>query len=161
VRPVATPFDKRLAEINAALTRRTVVHGPAERQKGELKKLNAALLLPAGAAADRAACLSKAGRVARFDLLDSARAGLARPETLPGRELDHEMRKMSAAQRRGHLDRLSAERAALLLEAHRLGEKRAAYLAEHRQRHRDGEALGFDAHVLVMVRKQSGRRLRY
>src|SRR5205823_5812804 len=51
---VATPFDKRLGEINSELARSTLVYGTGAHRTLGMAKARAAGGLPAGPAADRA-----------------------------------------------------------------------------------------------------------
>src|SRR5262249_20420929 len=86
---VATPFDKRLADINTELAGTTLVYGrgPA-RDDAEKKKETARGLGGSGApgapaaAAERIAFQSKTGRVATYDLLDQIKEGKVKLEDL-------------------------------------------------------------------------------
>jgi uncharacterized protein YegL len=155
VQTVPTPLDKRLGEINARLGHATVVFGPLDTRFRHSTRLGVALTLPVESAADRAGYLSKTGRVARYDLIDTIRVGRVKLDDVPRSELTADMEKMTASERRGHLDRLGRLRAELLVEAYELDRKRMAYLARH------GEGDRFDAQVLELLRKQAGKRLRF
>jgi Mg-chelatase subunit ChlD len=157
VRTVPTPLDKRLAEINAALAKDVLVHGRGAAQRRDAKKVEAASKLATEAAADRAGCLSKLGRVARFDLIDADRAGLVRMDELETDELPASLRDLDAGQRRERLGRAVQRRADLLREAHELDAKRAGYAA----RNRADRPEGYDEHVVAMVRRQAGRRPKF
>lgn len=157
VRTAPTPLDGRLGQINAALTRGVLVYGSDKQRRRDAKMVNEALKLSAVAAADRAGCLGKLGRAARFDLLDADRAGLVQMEELAPDELPPSMRSLDAKQRREQLGRAMQERGALLREADELDSRRAGYAA----RNRDGRPVGFDEHVVEMVRRAAGRRLKF
>src|SRR5207248_10789006 len=106
VHSISTPFDRRLHEINRDLVRHTILFGPAARRTTDQKKLAMAGDLPAEAAADRAGCLAREGRIAPFDLLDAIRTGKVTLETLATEELPADMQQMSPRQRREHLARV-------------------------------------------------------
>src|SRR5439155_10055193 len=92
---VATPFDRRLGEINGELARSTLVHGKGEaRRDGEDKKRAADELskptAPGGApasAAERAGFQAKQGKVATYDLLDQIKDGKVELEKIKKEEL--------------------------------------------------------------------------
>jgi len=157
VRTVPTPLDKRLAEINAVLAKDVLVYGREAARRRDQKKVNLASKLATEAAADRAGCLSKLGRVARFDLIDADRVGLVRMDELEADELPPSLRNLDAGGRRERLGQVMQQRAALLREAQELDARRAGYAA----RNHDTRAEGYDEHVVTMVRRQAGRRPKF
>src|SRR5262249_10621271 len=106
VRPISTPFDLRLGEINRDLVRHTVVFGSAASREAQRKKLTLARDLPAEAAADRAGYLARAGGVAGGE-----------------------------GQRREHLAGTASRRERLLEEAADLDRLRHKYIDEKQLRH--------------------------
>jgi hypothetical protein len=78
-------------------------------------------------------------------------------EELRAEELPASMRGLDARKRREALDRATQERAPLLREADELDGRRAGYAA----RNRDARPVAVDEHVVEMVRRAAGRRLRY
>jgi hypothetical protein len=158
VRTLATPFDRRLHQINGELVRHTVLFGPAARRQVDEKKLAVAADLPAAVAADRAAYMAREGRAAACDLIDAVRAGKVTLESLPAEELPAPMHKMTVAQRRLYLAGVAKMQADLLREASTLDRQRAGYIAREMQPNRDS----FDSQVLELLRKQAtSRRLRF
>jgi Mg-chelatase subunit ChlD len=154
---LSTPFDKRLAEINNELARTTLVFGDNRKRDADGKKAQVVLTLPQEVAADRAGYLAKEGKVARYDLLDSIRAGKIKLETLRAEELPAELQKMTPKERREHLAKVAAQRAKLLREAHELDRQRTAHIAKELAKNKNS----FDSQVLEMLRKQATRRIRY
>lgn len=152
-----TPFDRRLSEINTELTRTVLVFGDSRKREADTKKAQLALALPTEVAADRAGYLAKEGKVARYDLLDTIRAGKIKLETLRPEELPAEMQKMTPRERREHLDKVAQLRMRLLREASDLDRQRSTHIIRELARNRDS----FDSQVLEMLRKQSIRRIRY
>jgi len=68
---VATPFDKRLGEINDELAKKTLVFGDRRKQMEDKEKTGEALKLAPAAKADRAGFAGKDGKAAAYDLLDA------------------------------------------------------------------------------------------
>ncbi len=157
VRVLSTPFDKRLAEINAELVKHTLLFGPAAKRDADQKKLTVAGGLPAEVAADRAGYLAKEGKTAPYDLLDALRAGKVRLEALRTEEFPPELQKMTAQQRQEHINKLARARAKLLKEAHDLDRQRGEHLARELLRNKNS----FDSQVLEMLRRQASRRMRF
>src|SRR6266702_4753155 len=79
---VATPFDKRLGEINDELARSTLVFGSRRKQMEDEGKLRAATALPAESKADRAGFAGKDGKAAAYDLLDAVKSKEVHPDKL-------------------------------------------------------------------------------
>ncbi len=160
---VATPFDRRLGEISTELARGTVVFGDARgRRAAEAKKADAMALpgMMGGyggmAAADRAGYLAKSGKAASYDLIDAIKDKKVKLEDLKPEELPDDLRKMTRAQRKGHLEKLEKQREALVKEAGELDKKRSDFiqkkLAEDTKK--TGKS-GFDSQVIETLRKQA------
>ncbi len=154
---VATPFDKRLAELNDELTKTTIVFGDARMRREGEKKTEAALELAAPAKADRAGFGGKSGGVATYDLLDAVKAKKVELEKLKKEELPAEMRKMTLKEKKEHLEKLDKKRDGLRKEAVALDKKRTAFIQkELEKKGKDGKS-AFDNQVLEMLRKQAKR----
>src|SRR5205823_4021442 len=92
---IATPFDKDLAAINTELARSTLTYGhSAKKAKGAASR-EAALGLPAPAAADRAAFSGRTKMAGSYDLLDGIKKGTVKLKELKKDELPTEMQKMT------------------------------------------------------------------
>lgn len=165
---IATPYDKRLSEINADLARSTVTYGDAGmRAAGEAKKEAAAALsapAPAGAAgggagfapaADRAGKIAKDGKVAAYDLIDAIKEKKVKLEELKKEQLPEEMQKMTPEQRKAHLDKLDKKRTELTREAAELDKKRSDFIQKKLAEDKKGAKDGFDNQVVEMLRKQA------
>jgi Mg-chelatase subunit ChlD len=154
---VATPFDKRLGEINTELAKTTLVYGRGMlRAAGEAKAKDAATL-PAPAAADRAAFGAKGGKVAAYDLLDSIKAKKVKLEDLKKDELPEQMKKMTLKEQKEYLAKLEKRREALNKEVLELDKKRAAYIAKELKK-KAGAKDSFDGQVLEALRKQAKKK---
>jgi Mg-chelatase subunit ChlD len=157
VRTTSTPMDKRLAEINTELARNTLVFGDQKKREIDAKKLQTASTLPEAVAADRACYLAKEGKAARYDLLDSIRAGTIKLETLRADELPTDMQKMDVKDRRDYLDKIARLRARLLLEAQELDRERNKLVTKALEENKES----FDRQVIDILRKQARKRIRY
>ncbi len=157
VRSVSTPFDKRLVEINQELTRGTLIYGDARKRTEDARKVQMALSLPVEVAADRAGYLAKEGKVARYDLLEMMRAGHVDLDKLRPEELPEALQKLKPEERREYLDKLSQARTKLFREAYELDRQRSESILKELEKNKDS----FDSQVLNLLRKQTGRRIRY
>jgi hypothetical protein len=155
---VATPFDKRLGEINTELARGTVVYGGAKLREMATGRLEKAATLPAPAAADRASFFARSGRAAGYDLIDAIKDKKVKLENLKTEELPEEMRKMTPAERKEHLEKLEKRRAELGKEALELDKKRSNFIKEKlaEETKKTGKT-GFDSHVVETLRRQSAK----
>jgi Mg-chelatase subunit ChlD len=152
---IATPFDKRLSEINAQLAKTTLTYGTREeRALGEAKK-EVALSLAAPAAADRAAFSSKLGRAASYDLVDSLREGKVKLEEIKQEELPPELKKLTLKERKGYLEQLQQQRSELNKETIELDKKRADFIAKKLSEEQGKGKDSFDTQVLSILRSQA------
>jgi hypothetical protein len=154
---VSTSFDRRLAEINAELARGTMVFGDAAKRAADLKRAKAAESLATEIAADRAGYLAKEGRVARYDLLDAIQSGKFALAAVPSQQLPDELQKLTPKERAEYLAKLGDKRVKLLTEARDLDRQRATHLMKEMEKNKGS----FDAQVLLMLRKQTSRRIYY
>ena len=157
VATVATPFDKRLGEINTELSRTTLVYGRGDfrREAGEKKNeaRDLATKAPPGVAAERIGFQAKAGRVAAYDLLEQVKEGKVKLEELKKEELPDELQKLNVKEQKAYLDKLDQTRKDLLKEVQELDKKRADFIAKEQERQK--KKGGFDEEVLEMLRKQA------
>lgn len=159
---IATPFDKRLAEINGEMARTTLVYGRAEKQNADRAKAAEAEALPAGAAAARAGFASKDGRAASYDLLDAVKAKKVKLEELKEDELPPELKKLTPRERKEYLDKLDARRGELNKEARELDKKRSDFIQQELAKKKKDGKDSFDGQVLDVLRQQAKKHdIRY
>src|SRR5262249_25649015 len=130
---VATPFDRRLGEINTELARTTLTYGRGgERAEAEMKKGEARDLAAKapGVAAERAGYFAKDGKAAAYDLLDQVKGGKVKLEGLKKDELPDELKKLDLAGQKAYLEKLDKRRGELSKEALELDKKRTDYIAK-------------------------------
>jgi Mg-chelatase subunit ChlD len=155
---VATPFDADLAKLNADLAGTTVVYGSEKAQAKGKKSAGEAKKLDAPAAADRAAYNARMGANAAYDLIDNIKNGKVELEKLKQEELPEEMRKMTIAEQKEHLDKLSKRRAELNKQVVELDKKRGEYISKKLAEDTKNRAAdGFDAQVLRILQTQAAR----
>jgi hypothetical protein len=163
---IDTPFDAKLAELNAKLTRTVVAFGGrALRMKTE-EKLEAARELSKTAptaAADRAGFAGKSGKAGgggAGDLVDEAvkkdgKVDRDALKKLKDDELPDELKKLKTEpEREKYLQEKAEERAKLNKEVVELDKKRADYIAAELKKKGKGKD-SFDSNVLEMLRKQA------
>jgi Mg-chelatase subunit ChlD len=171
VQTVSTPYDARLAEINAQLVQSSVVYGDAPTQQianGVIAKAampmacapsmggyggSTASAAVKCVAADRAGYCAQTGQVGAWDLVDNIKAGKVKLEELKTEQLPPEMQKLSAAQRKAYLAKVEADRSKLQAEAKELDRKRSEHIEQELRR--ASGATGFDGQVLEMLRDQA------
>jgi len=160
VKAIDTPFDKELAEINGKLLTTNVCYGlEKDRKAGEFKNEAAkALPLAGGVAADSAGFRAKASRIAANDLLDDLKEGKTKLEDVKADQLPDEMKKMTAAERQAHVEKLQKDREDLRKKVLDLDKKRLEFiqkkLAEEKNQGKDG----FDNQILETLRKQAEKK---
>jgi len=142
----ASPFDDKLAALNAKLVGTTVGYG---RYREEVRsKVSSALAMPKSAQADRAGFFgSKGGAISgEGDILAAPAPAVA---AMPAADLPTEMAGMDGKARNEWVDKKKAEREKISTEIKDLNSKRLDYLKAGRK------ADAFDARVEDTVRKQA------
>jgi Mg-chelatase subunit ChlD len=154
---VATPFDKRLTEINSELARTTLVYGDEKAQSMGLAKNGAAEKLDAPAAAARVAYQCKNGWCATYDLLDNIKQGKVKLEDLKKEQLPKELQKLDVKEQKVYLDNLDKRRVELRKECLELDKKRSDWIdkktAEDLKKDKGKDS--FDNQVLEVLRNQA------
>ncbi len=154
---VATPFDKRLGEINTELADSTLVFGKGEARERDLKKTDEARKLAPEAGAARAAFQAKNHQAATYDLLDNIKQNKIKLEDVKKDELPEQMKKMTLEEQKKYLKELDEKRDKLRKECLELDKKRSAYIAEEQKKQAGKVKQGFDGQVLEILRKQAAK----
>jgi Mg-chelatase subunit ChlD len=152
---IATPHDKRLAEINTELAKSTVVYGEAKDQERSRKLAAEAGALPAPAAADRAAFNAQKAQNAAYDLLDAVKQNKVKLDEIKKEHLPPEMQKMTLEEQKAHLAKLETRRAELQKEALELNRQRTEFINQRLAETKGRD--GFDQQVLDVLRQQARR----
>jgi len=157
VAEIATPHDKKLAELNAALLKTAVVYGN-RRLRGKQSSLNmAAGKYRPTIAADRAAFVAKDESVASNDLLEEVekkRVDLAKvkKDLLPGN-----MQKMTPEQRKKYVADRQAKRDVLMKQIKTLAAKRTDYIKKQLAK-ATGTRDNFDERIVETLKRQAAKK---
>lgn len=163
VATIATPFDKRLAELSQAVNDTYVLAGDANARKEKKQRLlqaDAAAAKAAPAAAAERAAFKSSGRYAvADDLVESLRKGKLKLEDLKEEQLPEELRKLDPQKRREYLEAKAKRRAEIEAEIRKLTEQRRKYIAEARKKAAsEAEADTLDTAVIKVLRAQAARK---
>jgi FtsZ-binding cell division protein ZapB len=164
---VATPYDEKLARVNAELARKTLYTGRAEVQAENRARASRMAELAPEAAAERISYMKKSRGAssggAPAAAVSSAPAAVGgavdlveRPETLASvrdEELPAELQGLKKEEQQAKVAQLAAERKALEAEAAKLAAERDAWQAKNVAEKEDS----FDANVMKGVKKQAAR----
>ena len=129
VQQVATPMDRKMAELSAAYDSTAVIYGDEGVHRGYQGKMAAAAAAPAPAQADRASYFAgKSGaKRAAEDLIGSGEVDV---DKLDAAKLPEGMRSMSKDELKAELTKRQAERARLQAELAKIAKERNEYLSK-------------------------------
>lgn len=161
---IATPFDKRLGEINTELSKSMLVYGDEKRQQYFLQTFGASGALKPGEGADRIGFLSKdparlGGKDDKGDksndLLDAVKNKEVELEKLKEEHLPPELKKLKPAERKEYLEKLDKKREALRKEVLELDKNRTEFIQKKLAEDKKSGKDGFDNQVLDVLRRQA------
>ncbi|GIW80465.1 MAG: hypothetical protein KatS3mg105_2272 [Gemmatales bacterium] len=161
---IATPHDKKLAELSQELNKTYVVYGGAEgKAKQENQVAQDANARRAGQGVFAARALAKASTLynnASWDLVDRM---LRDPKfdikKIPEEQLSEELKKLKTPEARlKYLKDMAAKRAAIQKEIQDLSAKRAAYIAEYNKKNPSPADKEFGEAIRATLRKQAQTR---
>lgn len=153
VQQIATPYDKKLAELSARIDRTTVIVGSADER--HLYEANVATnaAAPAPAQADRARYYAKkSGARNKSDLVGGYASGAVKLEAVPAAALPEELRPLDKAELAKELKRRQTERTVVEGELAAVAKQREEFL-----RAEDAKGVhkaGFDAEVKSAIDAQ-------
>jgi hypothetical protein len=157
---IGTPFDKKLAELGAALNQTYVgygVHAQEGRRQQEAVDRASLEASPAAGAMRAVAKVSGQYRNTRWDLLDARSQPGFDLGRVKAADLPAEMQRQTLAERAAYLDQKATERAELQQQITELGRQRQQFLAAKRQQATNADP-AFDAAMLSAVRAQAERK---
>lgn len=153
---IATPYDGELAKINSELAGSTLGYGRSRREA--TKQAEAARELPAPAAAERAAYVSKAGRTSSDDLLDDIKSGKAKLEDVSQDALPEQLKGLSTDKLHAVLEQIDQHRKTLMQQAGQLDRKRNEFIAKKlSETPKNALRATFDGQVLHILQDQARR----
>ena len=158
-----TPYDEKLAKLNAEIASKTVYAGERRAREEAKGRAEAVAALPASVAADRMGYLATTGAGKGGGGLAAAPAAVhgskdltAEPASLEGignEELPEELQRMDKAQQKAHLARLASERKELEQQVLEATKERDAWMAKNAGEKADS----FDAKVMDDVKAKAAR----
>jgi len=151
VQQVATPYDDRLAELQAKIDGTAIGYGDAGVRARFEEKMARNAAAAAEAKADRAAYYAKGGYAAADDLVGGYATGAVEIDGLAEGSLPADMRGRDKTEIKAELEKRVAERKRLQEEAQAVANQRDEYLKNNTAA--DGEG-GFDAKVKSTVERQ-------
>ena len=160
---IATPFDKKLAQLGVELNKTYVFYGSREQQQARAKlqfaqDLNARKLGAPVAANRAAAKASGLYRNAQYDLVDAVQQGKADLKKLNEEELPPELKKLSPEQRKAYIEKMAKRRKELQEQIRQLDRKRRQWIAQRRKELAQKGKNTFQDAVLQALRQQAARK---
>jgi hypothetical protein len=159
---IASPQDQELTRLSAELNKTYLAYGDAKMQKEALDRQVAqdsnAAQAGAGVAATRAQ--SKASALynnATWDLCDACRLGKIKLEDLKEEQLPEFLRKMSVAERKTYVDKMTKQRAQVQEQIKQLSGERDKYVAEQLKLVEKTDST-LDVAIIEAVRKQAEQK---
>ena len=170
VETIATPFDDKLGELNAALAETNVYYGDSDARARQAEMDEGLKRMERPAAADRAEFVAKAGEGkasgaltapagpdAVRDLVDAVRDEKLDLSEVEEDLLPEEMRDMTPEEREEYVAEHQSQRDEILTQIRELSEQRAAFQRKAMEERAEGED-GFDATVVRQLREQAARK---
>jgi hypothetical protein len=159
---VATPMDKKLAELSAELNKTYVLYNVQAGEKALNQSLQDANATRLGLAAAAGRAQSKASGLYRnedWDLVDKKKAD---PKLdlgkLPADQLPEKLRKMNAAEREDYVKKMAEQRVQIQKEIVDLSAKRALYVQEEVKKNPSKADKAFDEAIRAAIREQAARK---
>ena len=159
---IATPYDKKLAELSAKLNTTYVGYGPsgAEKANNQIKQDNNAATVAPEVSAQRA--MAKSSSVyqnASWDVVDAVKnkkIDLADADDVA--KLPEPMKAMKPAERVKHVEELAQRRKDIQEEIQLLGKQREAHVKKEMEAKGLDESQSFDAKLRLAVREQGAKK---
>jgi hypothetical protein len=158
---VDAPQDREIVRLGEELNKTYVpfgAQGQAGIQRQAAQEANARAAAPASAVERQVTKSSAFYRNAAWDLVDAAKEGRAKLDELKTDDLPENMRKMSADERKAHVESQAGRRTELQGQINKLSEERKQYVA---QKMKDAAASGastLDAAMIRAVREQAAKK---
>ncbi|MBI2569581.1 MAG: VWA domain-containing protein [Candidatus Schekmanbacteria bacterium] len=150
---VATPYDAKLAELNARLADSTIVYGAETERSAARARIESGGALAAPMAASRASYLAKSKKLTEKDLIADVESGDVALEAIPASDLPTEMQGLPPEQLKGKLAEAKMRQDAIKREIAEVSKTRDGYIKEQQKEAPAGP--GFDEEVLDMIRTQA------
>ena len=152
VQQIATPYDRKMAELSAKIDETSIIAGDDGVRRAYAAKMGSVAAAAPAAQADRAAYYGGADKRSDDDLVGGYATGAMNVDSVKDGDLPADMRGMAKPQLKAELDRRVAARKAAQAEIGQLAKQRDHYLEE--QSAKGGGEGGFDVKVKATVEKQ-------
>lgn len=163
VAAIATPFDKKLAELSGQVNKTFVFYGGRDTREKlanrQIAQDKAAATAAPAAAAERAEFKGKQQYRSNADLVDAVTSGKVKLKDVKADELPEELKKLAPKEREAYVAQKQSERKALQVEISKLSKQRKEYIAAQRRKQseaKEGDSL--DEAIIESVRKQAGKK---
>jgi hypothetical protein len=162
VAAIASPYDERIAALNAEIESTGLAYGSRRAEaKAELALSRSVLGMVGGTAmasvsAERAVFKSRAGFESDKDLGKAVEEKRVDAAKLKEEDLPETLRGLSPEARKAKIDAVLAERRKLKSQLDALAVQRASYLA--REMGKNGKRNSFDAKLVDSLKEQAARR---
>ncbi len=159
---VSTPFDDDIAKLSKDIGGTVCAYGSVVVQREVAAKSAVAASAPASVAADRAYFNFASGGKAvqgRGDLVADVAEGVVKLEEVKEADLPEDLKKMTADERKAHLEKAQAERAELNGKLAELNRQRADFIEKENKRlAAEGKGDAFDLKVNEIITEQAKRK---
>ena len=158
-----TPFDKEITEKSKALHKTKVYYGDKKFHRKNKEKLDAVKDIyskakPSAIAKRSSYNMSSSGKknlLGEQELVDSVASGRVKLEEIKETELPAEMQKMSAVERKKHIETKNKERKKISTELKTLAEKRQAYIRKIVSKEKDKGKNSLDMKIYECIQTQA------
>ena len=163
VAEVATPYDRKLSDLNDKLNSTYVTYG-VRGGEGRGRQVAADQALAASAPASMASYTANRAQAKatesysneEWDLVDAERKGKVRAESLKKDELPPELREKSQAEVKAYIAQKSEERSAIQKEIREVGAQRDQFIATEKAK--AGPDTSLEGAILGAIREQAKER---
>lgn len=164
--PIATPFDREIAEVNVFLNRTVCGYGDSQTQQSVREKISSNEMSKAESIADRAnyfSVLRGAGATSSRwqciggaeDLVEKLASGKMKYADVEVEKLPEELRKLDDTEREAKLMELVKQRKESIAKLDKLSKQRADFIQEQKLS-KKLPTDSFDENVKAIIRKQAG-----
>ncbi|MEP2774394.1 MAG: VWA domain-containing protein [Luteolibacter sp.] len=159
---IDAPQDKRIAELSLELNDTYLGYGKQREEakaNQEMADKDAAANKAGGADVQRAVTKASGNYSnANWDLVDALREGKVNPAELDAADLPEEMKSLAPAARKGFIEKMATERAAIQEEIKELNKQREEHVAAELKKLADEGDKTLDQAMIEVTRKQAAKR---
>lgn len=158
---IATPYDRKLGELNRSLGTTLVAYGLEPARRAVLAKQAASESAPAAVTADRLAYNARAGKAVQGggELVDALATGELKLEELKKEQLPSAWQKLDGNQLKTEIADKQKQRREIQAEISKVNRQRDEFLAAERRKSAGAaKSDSFDAQVAATIRAQAARK---